>query len=162
MGRFNSSPVRRAKMVCDYSCRSRRCAPSSRHAFWYACTSLLVGRRDPLGVGLRSAVVPLRFATNVNHKDPRYPTDWLDGQYMAQSRDLLASGPPQARTVSRQSDLAPTPEPLGCWRGCVLGQTLYTPVSDALALGTFRTRLETRTKEFNIYASHWDLLNLKA
>lgn len=30
------------------------------------------------------------------------------------------------------------------------------PVSDAIALGTFRTRLETRTKESNMCASHWD------
>ena len=35
-------------------------------------------------------------------------------------------------------------------------------VSDATALGNFRTRLETRTKESNMYASHWDLINLKA
>lgn len=32
------------------------------------------------------------------------------------------------------------------------------PVGDATALGTFRTRLETRTKESNMYASHWVLL----
>lgn len=37
------------------------------------------------------------------------------------------------------------------------------PVGDATALGTLRTRLETRTKESNMYASHWDLAqNLKA
>ena len=30
------------------------------------------------------------------------------------------------------------------------------PVGDATALGTFRTRLETRTKESNMCASHWD------
>ena len=30
------------------------------------------------------------------------------------------------------------------------------PVGDATALGTLRTRLETRTKESNMYASHWD------
>lgn len=32
----------------------------------------------------------------------------------------------------------------------------YTPVGDALALGSFRTRLETRTKESSMFASHWD------
>ena len=37
----------------------------------------------------------------------------------------------------------------------VLGPVL--PVGDATALGTFRTRLETRTKESNMCASHWDL-----
>ena len=31
------------------------------------------------------------------------------------------------------------------------------PVGDATALGTLRTRLETLTKESNMYASHWDL-----
>lgn len=36
-----------------------------------------------------------------------------------------------------------------------LGQTPLTPVSDAIALGNFRTRLETRTKESSMYASHW-------
>lgn len=33
---------------------------------------------------------------------------------------------------------------------------LETPISDAIALGTFRTRLETRTKESSVCASHWD------
>lgn len=33
---------------------------------------------------------------------------------------------------------------------------IYTPVGDALALGTFRTRLETRTKESSMFASHRD------
>lgn len=32
----------------------------------------------------------------------------------------------------------------------------YIPVCDAVALGTFRTRLETRTKESSMCASHWD------
>ena len=41
-------------------------------------------------------------------------------------------------------------------------RVLYTPVYDAIALGTFRTRLETRTKESSMCASHWDLINLKA
>lgn len=36
------------------------------------------------------------------------------------------------------------------------------PVGDAIALGTLGTRLVTRTKESNMYASHWDLINLKA
>lgn len=34
-------------------------------------------------------------------------------------------------------------------------------VSDAVALGTFRTRLETRTKESSMCASHWDLAKPK-
>ncbi|KAI4476691.1 hypothetical protein M0802_014838, partial [Mischocyttarus mexicanus] len=36
------------------------------------------------------------------------------------------------------------------------GQYTMIPVCDATALGTLRTRLETRTKESNMCASHWD------
>lgn len=43
-----------------------------------------------------------------------------------------------------------------------LDRPLETPISDAIALGTFRTRLETRTKESSVCASHWESLNLKA
>lgn len=42
-----------------------------------------------------------------------------------------------------------------------LEQTLYTLVSDAIALGNLRTRLETRTKESSMYASHWNISNSK-
>lgn len=35
--------------------------------------------------------------------------------------------------------------------------SLELPVGDAIALGTLRTRLETRTKESNMCASHWDI-----
>ena len=41
-----------------------------------ACTFLLVGRRDPLGVGLRLAVEPGCFS---ERSDPRVPADSLDG-----------------------------------------------------------------------------------
>lgn len=50
-------------------------------------------------------------------------------------------------------------------RGCPrTGSLERIPVGDATALGTFRTRLETRTKESNMCASHWDFFkrNLKA
>ena len=43
-----------------------------------------------------------------------------------------------------------------------LANKIMIPVGDATALGTFRTRLETRTKESNMCASHWELLSLKA
>lgn len=41
----------------------------------------------------------------------------------------------------------------------VCPRTGWIPVGDATALGTFRTRLETRTKESNMCASHWDIFN---
>lgn len=50
----------------------------------------------------------------------------------------------------------------------VLGRThsrhvsVDAPVCDAYDLGTFRTRLETRTKESSMCASHWDQRILKA
>jgi hypothetical protein len=43
-----------------------------------ACTFLLVGRRDPLGVGLRLAVEPVRYGSPLR-TDPRVPADSLDG-----------------------------------------------------------------------------------
>lgn len=45
----------------------------------------------------------------------------------------------------------------GCPRTGSLVQRI--PVGDATALGTFRTRLETRTKESNMCASHWDFFS---
>ena len=54
-------------------------------------------------------------------------------------------------TFDRPANVPPTPpgRPDGVARGPI-------PVGDATALGTLRTRLETRTKESNMYASHWD------
>ena len=43
-----------------------------------ACTFLLVGRRDPLGVGLRLVVEPVRRPW-CRWADPRVPADPLDG-----------------------------------------------------------------------------------
>lgn len=74
---------------------------------------------------------------------------------------MLASGPAQARLVIRFSDLRRS-RSLSTVRVGVPGQTLITLVSGAIALGTFRTRLETRTKESSMCASHWDYRILKA
>lgn len=47
-----------------------------------------------------------------------------------------------------------------CLTGCT--RTGPYPVCGATAFDTRPTRLETRTKECNMYASHWALRNLKA
>ncbi|KAK9701467.1 hypothetical protein QE152_g30538 [Popillia japonica] len=62
------------------------------------------------------------------------------------------------RTHIYYADLAPHPEPYDCWRLEFSDRPLkfYTPVGGAIDLGTFRTRLETRTKESSMCASHWD------
>lgn len=73
----------------------------------------------------------------------------------------FASGPSQVLAVffsgGRLGTRASTPpDPFDCWRRCPRTDSVYTPVGDALALGTFRTRLETRTKESSMFASHRD------
>ncbi|GHJ61399.1 hypothetical protein NOK12_39170 [Nocardioides sp. OK12] len=51
----------------------------------------------------------------------------------------------------------PSPSLTSCWQAeSSDGQYTIIPVCDATALGTLRTRLETRTKESNMCASHWD------
>lgn len=98
--------------------------------------------------------------------DPRLPACPPDGTTVARSRDLTIRVRPVASACGY---------PVGVWGlvprlhrtrstagDGVLGQTpFYTPVGDALALGTFRTRLETRTKESSMCASHWDLAKPK-
>ncbi|KAH0818264.1 hypothetical protein GEV33_004527 [Tenebrio molitor] len=49
----------------------------------------------------------------------------------------------------------------GCWLRCSRTDLVETPIGDAIALGTFRTRLETRTKESSMHASHWDMIKPK-
>lgn len=102
-----------------------------------------------------------RVAPSGFRSDPRLPACSLDGTTVARGRDLIRVRP--VASANGQS---------GCRTQCrhrtrltagdgVLGQTPYTPVGDALALGTFRTRLETRTKESSMCASHWDLTKPK-
>lgn len=123
-----------------------------------ACTSPLVGRRDPLGAGLRAAVeTGWRFGVPLG---PAVPGRLARRYDSGAGPRLFASGPSQVRTVIWMSDLAPTSDPPCCWRRCPRTDP-DTPVGDALALGTFRTRLETRTKESSMCASHWDLAKPK-
>lgn len=61
------------------------------------------------------------------------------------------------------TDLVPAPSLVSCWPAVSSDWPSFElPVGDATALGTLRTRLETRTKESNMCASHWDIVNLKA
>lgn len=123
-----------------------------------ACTSPLVGRRDPLGAGLRIEVETEWGVFAGLRSDPCLPAcASSDGTTVARGRDLIrvrpvasADGQSGCRTQCRHRTRSTAGDG-------VLGQTPYTPVGDALALGTFRTRLETRTKESSMCASHWDL-----
>ena len=93
---------------------------------------------------------------------------------MLAARSLCVEAVASARHGTRRfTDLAPSPVLARCWlvrltfdrpanasaARALRGSRARTaiPVGDATALGTLRTRLETRTKESNMYASHWDL-----
>ena len=174
MGRFSVSRL----LACV------RLAMSNASCVWHAvaascparsaCTSPLVGRRDPLGVDPRPArltVAQERVKSVSRVADPRSP-DRLPG---GKDRFLFfyGIGPRFGAFIMarRQIGLARIYGP-GAVVGCLAGRyadgvlerarkgmfhDLPLPVSDATALGTFRTRLETRTKESNMCASHWDL-----
>ena len=71
---------------------------------------------------------------------------------------VYASKPPQARLVrTRRYGLSAVPGQgqMLAVRCPQTGQTSL-PVGKAIALGTLRSRLETRTKKSSICASHWD------
>ena len=124
----------------------------------YACTSLLVGRRDPLGVYLRPVVEPVPFIG----ADPRCPGGLA-------RRFERGAGPRPVRVRSVESTdgylaIGPSADSGAArlFATYFSNRVQYALVNDAIALGTFRTRLETRTKESSMCASHWDLINLKA
>lgn len=79
------------------------------------------------------------------------------------SLTLTASVPARRQVGARSAETGPVP---GTVRAPLLASAPSdrprTPVGDASALGNFRTRLETRTKESSARASHWERLNLKA
>lgn len=132
-----------------------------------SCTSPLVGRRDPLGVGLRRGYGDCRVAAKtargkLPHARPaarRYAQRYQAAPRARRARRKRAPRYPEVRTQSRPRSWPAA----GCY-GATFdrppSRAAYAragiPVGDATALGTLRTRLETRTKESNMYASHWD------
>lgn len=125
------------------------------------CTSSLVGRRDPLGRRSKARpgdrVETASLALVVVIREPVRCPDRHARRYLSGVRAAFkASDPPQARRSS--GGIGPRPD-LGTVRllaAVFSDRPLAPPVSDAIALGTFRTRLETRTKESSTCASHWD------
>lgn len=97
--------------------------------------------------------------------DPRLPACSPDGTAVARGRESkFASGPSQvlADIWWASGDLClDSTGPVRLLATVSSDRLRYTPVGDALALGTFRTRLETRTKESSMFASHWDLAKPK-
>lgn len=95
----------------------------------------------------------------VHGADPRIP-DQLPGGTRTVSGRTLCVGPVASEiSVTRMYGPSAVAGPAQLLVDGVLGlaQIKYMlPVGDATALGTFRTRLETRTKESNMCASHWD------
>ena len=79
-----------------------------------ACTFLLVGRRDPLGVGLRLAVEPGR--TVRRHVRTRVSRLTRSTVYERFEAALRAFGSSQARQMCRRSDLVPVLTSGDCWR----------------------------------------------
>lgn len=136
-----------------------------------SCTSPLVGRRDSLGVGLRPECGVCRVAGKTARGKPSVarPAARRYSQGI-RPRELYHRVKPvaSARHGTRRygPSAVPGPGPLladgdpltGLNRGRAVPRAPLPsiPVGDATALGTLRTRLETRTKESNMCASHWD------
>lgn len=127
-----------------------------------SCTSPLVGRRDPLGVGLRPGCGDCRVAGKTARGKPPVarPAARRYTHGIRPHSITRASGPSQARATvlgGYGPSAVPGPGPLLVVRNSFdRPANDKIPVGDATALGTLRTRLETRTKESNMYASHWD------
>lgn len=135
-----------------------------------SCTSPQVERRDPLGVGLRPGCGDCRVAGKTARDKPpvarpaaRRYAQGIRPHFYTVRRGRRKRAP----TVLGGYGLCAVPGPgplLVKVRIQILRQACERlshggriPVGDATALGTLRTRLETRTKESNMYASHWDL-----
>lgn len=134
-----------------------------------SCTSPQVERRDPLGVGLRPGCGDCRVAGKTARDKPsvarpaaRRYAQGIRPHFYTVRRGRRKRAP----RYSEVTDFAPSPVLARCWLKygspstglrTSLSRGGRIPVGDATALGTLRTRLETRTKESNMYASHWDL-----
>lgn len=80
-----------------------------------ACTSPLVGRRDPLGVGLRSGWLPVLSHYVRTEQTPVYPTNCP--AVLARYRAALWCVGPVASEISvtRIAELVPFPGLVSCW-----------------------------------------------
>lgn len=82
-----------------------------------ACTSPLVGRRDPLGVGLRSGRAD-RPDGLPSASDPRHPAGSLDGRTMWRwvARLRARVRPAASSTANSKARTWSGPEPVRLWR----------------------------------------------
>ena len=137
---------------------SRRGAPN-------ACTSLLVGRRDPSVAGLRGGGAACGGGVCASSSQTRQSMSGsADGSTgVTRGRDTLVD---RVRSVAIADGVNPVRRTLRRLRarpavGGAAQDSTRSSVCDAQVLGTFRTRLVTRTKESSMCASHRDsLLNL--
>lgn len=110
-----------------------------------------------MSAGLRPAVEPGRRTFASSRPDPRCSRparSTVDTWRWAATsvRVRPAASAPRVPAIG----LVPIPDAGGCSLRCSRTDPVETPICDAVALGTFRTRLETRTKESSMCASHWD------
>ena len=122
-----------------------------------------VGRRDPLGNGLRPGMRPReppRFRAERRFPGPRMSRPAPDGKPRGEGplpRRASVRPGGQARRLGGKwcRGFRHGPGPRRLLVPGVLGRR-PTPVSGASASDAFPTRLETRTKESNMCASRWE------
>jgi len=144
-----------SRVVCAF----RPCCDPSPNA----CTSPPVGRRDPLGAGLRPAVESVRTLRRFR-ANPRCFPGRLARRYTDGAGPLLSVSVRPSASAPVVMVIGPGAGPVPGWLLAVVFSDrprLETPICDAIALGTFRTRLVTRSKESSMCASHWDITKPK-